>query len=62
MNNFQITSLQDTDFSYLFELTSGELQKAGAVKMVVDKKTGFSQILEFYLSGILFGFLSLYLI
>lgn len=41
MNNFQIKSLQDTDFSNLFRLDNRELEKIGARKMIVDKKPGF---------------------
>ena len=41
MNNFQIKSLQDTEFSNLFGLDNQELEKIGAVKLTVDKKPGF---------------------
>lgn len=41
MNNFQIKSLQATEFSHLFGLDNHELKKIGAVKMTVDKKPGF---------------------
>ena len=41
MNNFQIKSLQDTEFSNLFKLDDRELEKIGAIKMTVDKKPGF---------------------
>ncbi len=41
MNNFQIKSLQDTEFLHLFKLEHHELEKMGAIKMIVDKKPGF---------------------
>ncbi|HTF31000.1 MAG TPA: DUF1203 domain-containing protein [Flavitalea sp.] len=41
MNNFQIKSLEASEFSNLFELDQSGLQKIGAIKMIVDKKPGF---------------------
>lgn len=41
MTNFQIKSLQYTEFSNLFALDNGELEKIGAIKMIVDRKPGF---------------------
>ena len=41
MNNFQIKSLQDSEFSNLFKLENQELEKLGAIKMIVDRKPGF---------------------
>lgn len=41
MNSFQITALQDKEFSNLFKLDNWELEKRGAIKMTVDKKPGF---------------------
>lgn len=41
MNNFQITVLQDKEFSNLFKLDNRDLEKMGAIKMTVDKKPGF---------------------
>ena len=41
MNNFQIKSLEASEFSNLFELDQSGLQKIGAIKMTVDKKPGF---------------------
>ena len=41
MNNFQITALQDKEFSNLFKLDNRELEKRGVIKMTVDKKPGF---------------------
>ena len=41
MNNFQIKSLQYTEFCELFKLDDHELEKTGAVRMIVDRKPGF---------------------
>lgn len=39
--NFRLKSLQDTEFSNLFELDDLELEKIGAMKMTVDEFPGF---------------------
>src|SRR6476619_2992946 len=41
MDNFQIKSLQYTEFCELFKLDDHELEKTGAVRMIVDRKPGF---------------------
>ena len=41
MNNFQIKSLQDSEFSNFFKLGNAELEKVGAIKMTADKNPGF---------------------
>lgn len=39
--NFKLISLQDTQFSNLFDLDSSELDKIGAIRMTVDEFPGF---------------------
>jgi Protein of unknown function (DUF1203) len=39
--NFKLKSLQDTEFSNLFDLDSSELAKIGAIRMTVDEFPGF---------------------
>lgn len=39
--NFKIKSLEDTEFTNIFELDNLELEKIGAVKMTVDEFPGF---------------------
>jgi hypothetical protein len=39
--NFKLKSLQDTEFSNLFDLDSSELDKIGAIRMTVDEFPGF---------------------
>jgi hypothetical protein len=39
--NFQIHSLKDSEFKSLFELSNAELEKTGAVRMIVDSYPGF---------------------
>ena len=39
--NFKIRSLEDKEFSALFSLNNLELEKRGAIKMIVDKFPGF---------------------
>ena len=39
--NFKLKSLQDTEFSNLFDLDSSELDKIGATRMTVDEFPGF---------------------
>ncbi|WP_248574806.1 DUF1203 domain-containing protein [Flavobacterium sp. H122] len=39
--NFKLKSLQDVEFSSLFKLDNFELEKIGAVRMIVDKFPGF---------------------
>jgi len=39
--NFKLKSLQDTEFSNLFDLVNLELEKIGAVRMTVDEFPGF---------------------
>lgn len=39
--NFKIKSLEDTEFSELFDLEMSELKKLGAVRMTVDKFPGY---------------------
>ena len=39
--NFKVISLQDTQFSNLFDLDSSELDKIGAIRMTVDEFPGF---------------------
>jgi hypothetical protein len=39
--NFKLKSLQDTEFSNLFDLDNLELEKIGAVRMTVDEFPGF---------------------
>ena len=41
MSNFQISALNPTAFLHLFELENHELLNLGAVRMLVDKPTGF---------------------
>ncbi|WP_336514149.1 DUF1203 domain-containing protein [Pollutibacter soli] len=41
MINFQITPLDHTLLTYLFELDEKELQHLGAVKMTADRNTGY---------------------
>lgn len=39
--NFKIKSLQDTEFSKLFDLDNSELEQLGAVRITVDEYPGF---------------------
>jgi hypothetical protein len=39
--NFKIKSLEDKEFSGLFNLDNSELEKIGAVRMIVDEFPGF---------------------
>lgn len=39
--NFKIKPLPDTEFSHLFELNNSELEKMGALRMIVDAYPGF---------------------